>query len=587
MGHGTVKAAVADAGPLIHLTEIGQLVIHATHEAGYKVGGIGAVLDGLLSQPAYNQAIRRTVLVGPFNSSDPLEMERLFSPRNKLTVRYSAHDGVYDVSNELARAFTRIELDHHVRLLYGTRRFGEAEHEILLVDPRAAIPSFTNGFKYHLWDRYGIDSWRYQRYDEYDWYIGAAEPSFAALQALINSADTPERTVLIAHEWLGLPLAFSAIRHQQRPSSECRYRTVFYAHEAGTVRVLVEGHPGHDTRFYNVMVRARQSGFFLENIFGSQRDFFKHALIMAASQLDGLFAVGDLVVDELRFLSPTFADQPIALVYNGVPSPDINLADRWLSKERLQRYAQNLFGHQPSWIFTHVTRLVLSKALWRDLRIMEKLDRQLASRGETAVLFTLSSTIPSGRRVDDVWRWEAEYGWPINHRADNGDLVGLEIDYYRAVAQFNSVARASRIVLVNQFGWSRDRCGSRMPADMEFGDIRRGTDLEFGQSIYEPFGIGQVEPLASGALCCLSNVCGCVGFINKAGGLALPNIVLADYVTLPPSWPEARLDDLLKFGQWERDIVEASEAAHAAQKSSSACHAPSVRRNACLRTVGP
>jgi hypothetical protein len=27
-----------------------------------------------------------------------------------------------------------------------------------------------------------------------------------------------------------------------------------------------------------------------------------------------------------------------------------------------------------------------------------------------------------------------------------------------------------------------------MPADMEFMDIRKGSDVEFGQSIYEPFG---------------------------------------------------------------------------------------------------
>ena len=39
-----------------------------------------------------------------------------------------------------------------------------------------------------------------------------------------------------------------------------------------------------------------------------------------------------------------------------------------------------------------------------------------------------------------------------------------------------------------------------MPADMEFLDIRRGSDLEFGQSIYEPFGIAQVEPLTYGAI---------------------------------------------------------------------------------------
>ena len=47
-------------------------------------------------------------------------------------------------------------------------------------------------------------------------------------------------------------------------------------------------------------------------------------------------------------------------------------------------------------------------------------------------------------------------------------------------------------------------------------DIHRGTDVEFGQSIYEPFGIAPIEPLTFGGLCVFSNVCGCAGFVNDA-----------------------------------------------------------------------
>ena len=43
-----------------------------------------------------------------------------------------------------------------------------------------------------------------------------------------------------------------------------------------------------------------------------------------------------------------------------------------------------------------------------------------------------------------------------------------------------------------------------MPADMEFMDIRKGSDAEFGQSIYEPFGIAQVEPISFGGICVFS-----------------------------------------------------------------------------------
>ena len=113
---------------------------------------------------------------------------------------------------------------------------------------------------------------------------------------------------------------------------------------------------------------------------------------------------------------------------------------------------------------------------------------------------------------------------------------------------------------MNQFGWSRERCGSRMPAEMEFADIRRGSDLEFGQSIYEPFGIGQVEPLYAGALCCLSSVCGCVGFIHKRGGTDVANVVVADYVTLPEPFGGLSLGQILSIGKADRDIVETQTA---------------------------
>ena len=56
------------------------LLVHATHEAGLKVGGIGAVLDGLLSAPSYLDSVQRTVLVGPMNANDPVHMERINNP---------------------------------------------------------------------------------------------------------------------------------------------------------------------------------------------------------------------------------------------------------------------------------------------------------------------------------------------------------------------------------------------------------------------------------------------------------------------------------------------------------------------------
>ncbi len=548
-----------------------DLVVHATHEAGAKVGGIGAVLDGILADETYNRTVRRTILVGPYDPSNLTELERIRSPRNALQVLYSTLDGVSNISQDLARAFERIELYHHVNLLYGKRRFGDAEQEVLLVDPRDLVVSVENILKFHLWESYGVDSRLYESSGEFEWFIRAAEPSFAALQALVGEGEYPRppklrgphsgRAVLIAHEWLGIPLALSASIHQ--PGA---YRTVFYAHEVATVRPLVEDNPGHDTRFYNVIHAARPKGLFLEEVFGDQSDFFKHALLTTAAKFDGMLAVSDVTVDELRFLSPNFAARPMTLVYNGVPSPAITLEEHQASKARMQQYAENLLGMRPTWVFTHVTRLVPSKGLWRDLEVMEELDAKLAARGETATLFTLSSTIPAGRRAEDILHWEAGYGWPVVHRQGNGDLIGPEVDYYHTIEEFNKRAKSSRILLFNQYGWSPDRCGTRMPAEMQPRDIRYGSNLEFGQSIYEPFGIGQLEPLATGAICCVSNVCGCIGFIKQAGGIKMPNVVIADYLTLPPSLSGLDLDGLLGLDEDDRKLVEAAESARVADK---------------------
>ena len=145
-------------------------------------------------------------------------------------------------------------------------------------------------------------------------------------------------------------------------------------------------------------------------------------MILRAGVCDRIFAVGDPVVDELRFLGGVFTDKPIDLVYNGIPAAPISLEQKLASRELLLQYAENLYGFRPDYIFTHVTRMVPSKALWRDVRVLEHLEWTLAAQGKRAVTFIVSTASPTGRRAEDVFRWEAEYGWPVGHRGDNGDL---------------------------------------------------------------------------------------------------------------------------------------------------------------------
>jgi len=179
----------------------------------------------------------------------------------------------------------------------------------------------------------------------------------------------------------------------------------------------------------------------------------------------------------------------------------------------------------------------------------------------------LSTSLPAGRRPEWVAAWETQYGWPVGHRGDNGDLIDREVSFFfDGVEPYNRRNSPIKIVFVNQFGWSRERCGERMPADMEFSDVRRGSDLEFGQSIYEPFGIAQVEPLNFGAICCVSSVCGCIGFAeHAAGGLAnLPNLVVADYVSLPYGYWLSNPYDALAIDRGVRDWIEGNNSAVAA-----------------------
>lgn len=547
-----------------------DVVVHATFEAGFKVGGIGAVLDGLLQAPAYNRAVRRTILVGPMDTANATEMALLTEPRNRLEIIYSSWHQIDGAPAELSTGLRIVEGAFRVSLLYGRRSFadsaageeGPCEHEVLLVDARWADLEETNSFKSALWQHYRIESDRYEWNHEFDLVIKGARPALAALNLLVE--EEKGARCLLAHEWMGIPLAFCA--QMLAPGS---WRLVFHAHEMATARALIEDHSGHDTRFYNVLQQAGAAGLTLDQVFGDRSDFFKHALITQASRFDNILAVGQWVKHELGFLGGEIAAANIDLVYNGVRPREISLEERMVSHSRLQQYCSNLLGYLPDYVFTHVTRMVISKGLWRDFRVLEHLDRLLDGEGKRAVLFMLTSTEPTGRAAEDVRRWETEYGWPVVHHIGNGDLIGHEEPLYGGIEAYNARARAINIVLVNQFGWRRDRCGVKMPAEMEFDDLRQGTDLEFGQSIYEPFGISQVEPLGFGALSVVSNVCGCIPFVQEAArqaGLShFSGLLQADYTTLTGGLRVDSAWEALGIDQQVRDRLERANSRSVAQ----------------------
>ncbi|HEX8523154.1 MAG TPA: hypothetical protein VF669_12930 [Tepidisphaeraceae bacterium] len=527
-----------------------QTVVHVTHEAIQKIGGIGAVLHGLLTSRVYLEKATRNILVGPFWPSDE-RGERRLGPQGE--VLYSSLDHLY--RSPLAARFREIEETFDVGIVYGRRKYTNKQTgvtsvpEVLLIDVTRFDKDKIGQFKFDMWKTFGIESSRYENNWDFEQWMRLAKPAVAALHAL-GAASAVEPCIILSHEYMGMPTALAAIMESDRSN----FRTIFYAHECATMRRIVEGHPGHDTMFYNVLRSAMTQGHYVDDVFGDQSGFYKHALVKAARFCDALFCVGDYTQKEMRFLGPEFVHVDSQLAYNGVPCWKISVDDKMRSRQKLREYCNTLLRYEPDYVLSHVTRLVPSKGLWRDLRVLEHFEKMLRERNETAVLFTLSTEVPA-RRGDDIREMEAKYGWPVVHREGLPDLSTGEATYYQGVQQFNAQSRNLKVVFINQFGFDQRVCGTRMPADMEFMDIRKGSDAEFGQSIYEPFGIAQVEPISFGGICVFSECCGCAGFVNRAtGGQPTPNVIVADYTDLPSK--TYRPEQLLAIGQAQRDEIE-------------------------------
>lgn len=521
---------------------------HVTHEAVEQLGGIGTVLEGLMISPVYQKHVKRSILVGPTATHLSVDPEARLGEHGQ--VLYSSIDRIDRLG--LAGKFRPVEWAFNVAIVYGKRRYDHkaegrsGEAEVLLIDVFRVNTDRLNVFKLRLWETFGLDSGKYEKSWDYEEYVRLAEPAFYALQAILREEDLP--CVLFGHEFMGIPTALQAILDGQK-----QFRTVFHAHECATARRIVEDHPGHDTMFYNLLDQARPQGLHAEDVFDGLQGFFRHALVSRSYLCDGLIAVGDRTRDELKFLDRHFDDEPIDLVYNGVPAMKVDLAGKLASRNMLLDYSRALLGYTPDVLMTHVTRPVISKGLWRDLKVCHALDQRLAEQGKTGVLYILT-TAGGVRRPQDVALMEERYGWPRNHRHGYPDLVGPEEGLDRDIENFNAHHHAVQVVLVNQFGWSRPRIGSRLPKGMDFADFRRATDVEFGMATYEPFGISPLEPLGSGALCVISNVCGCEFFVQRVSrNNGANNVIVADFTKLDR--PRS-ISELKAMTQAERNGIE-------------------------------
>lgn len=521
---------------------------HVTHEAVEQIGGIGTVLEGLITSPVYQQHVQRSILVGPTATHMSVDPETRLGDHGK--VLYSSIDNIDRAG--LGSRLRPIEYAFDVKLVYGTREYdppGQDRHgeaEVLLIDVFHVNDDRLNVLKYRLHEHFGIDSSKYEGDWGYEEYLRLAEPAFYALSALMKEEDLP--CVLFAHEFMGLPAALKAILDGQR-----EFRTVFHAHECSTARGVVENHAGHDTMFYNVLARARDNGQYVEDIFGSLEHAPRHALVSRSHLCDGIIAVGDYTAAEMKFLNEHFDDEPVDVVYNGLPAINVDLDSKTQSRNLLAEYSKALLGHTPDVLMTHVTRPVVSKGMWRDLKVCHELDQLFALKNKTGVLYILTSA-GGVRRPQDIVSMEKHYGWPRHHREGYPDLVGPESALNTDIENFNQSHSQIQVVLVNQFGWSRQRIGQRIPDDMNMADLRRAADVEFGMATYEPFGISPLEPLGCGAICLISNICGCAGFLQQAtGSVECPNAIIADFTQLDR---EYSMEELTNMSSQDRDRIE-------------------------------
>ena len=496
-------------------------------------------------------------------------MERLFAPGNKLKVKYSSLYGYEwnEGPEQVVAALQAIEQTMNVQLPLRHADDRAAASTRSCSWTRAPSPAnVINSYKFYLWQRWGLDCGKHEGNWEFSFFLNAGEPLYAALQAITQDMPPGVTRYLIAHEWLGLPVIFSALLRD-----DCCYRTIFYAHEVATARLLVE----EQRRARHPLLQRAAPGPAAGR---EPRPGLRRPLVVLQTRdaparrrvrphlRGGRSDRGRAAVPRRRLLRPRRSTWSTT----ASRAAPIDLEQKLASRELLLQYAENLYGFRPDYIFTHVTRMVPSKALWRDVRVLEHLEWKLAAQGKSAVVFIVSTAAPTGRRAEDVFRWEAEYGWPVNHRGRQ-----------RRPARRREALLLQRAGAV-PLGPARDQdlpgqpvrlgagaaAATGCPRQMRFADLRAGSDLEFGQSIYEPFGIAQVEPLSAGALCVPSSVCGCVGFVSRADGgeHAADNLIVGDYVYIPPDWKMWSPWDALRIDRPVRDGIEARQSWEVAQQ---------------------
>ena len=487
-----------------------RIATHITHEAVQKIGGIGSVINGLCTSDKYRQFFDKTLLYGPlFNYAENVT-SRLGKDGEVL---YSSIDNLD--TGEYHKQFYQIIQKYGVDIVYGKRILvndfnvnKKNEVDIVLVGINKMKESEINDFKFRIWKHYSLESNRYNSWD-YEQYVRIAIPYPMILGTLYPEDGSMYH---FAHEYMGIPSALAITMNDSYHTSN---KTIFYAHEVSPCRTVVEGNPGHDISFYTTMYDNLNKGKSFEDHYGSQIGNYRAELVKRSSSFDYIFAVSDLIKDEYKYFIPSIDENKVKVVYNGIPLRFISADEKKNSRNLIQEYILNLFTFSPDIIITHVTRLVISKGIWRDITFLYILDELFRKYNLKGAYILLSTLIGTGRSPSDIMRMESEYGWPVIHKEGWPDLIGYEKDIYSYLEIFNAKSSNIKAVFLNQFGFDRRTCGMRVPEKATFADLRISSDMEFGFSIYEPFGIAQLETVPFGGIAALSSSCGSSFLLKK------------------------------------------------------------------------
>ncbi len=487
-----------------------KAAIHITHEAAQKIGGIGAVLNGMCTAKAYLNEYKHTIFYGPLFQDQPFDKNRL---GQNSVVLYSDLDNIRE--SEYNFQFDALVSKYKINLIYGKRNiFDELYPEksntvdIVLIGIKNLDKKYRDIFKFKLWEKYGFSSEFFEGDWDFEQYLRIAIPLREICNVILQEDCFK---YFYSHEYMGVASCLGI--HMEKETNE---KIIFHAHEVSTYRNIVEPLPGHDTAFYKQMALDQKAGISFEERFGKQSHNARHELIKKASLFDKILAVGDWVKEEYMYLNPNCPEDKIVIAYNGLPIKKTKYTQKLKSRKILQDYCETLFNFKPDIIFTHTTRLVISKGLWRDISFLEEMDKLFTKHQKKGFFILLSTLIGTGRSPEEIRKMESDYGWPIKHQEEWPDLVGYEKDIYQSLEIFNAKSRNIKGVFINQYGFSSDRLGKRLPDDATFSDLRVGSDAELGFSVYEPFGIAQIETVPFGGPAILSRACGSAFLLESA-----------------------------------------------------------------------